>query len=365
MKRAAYTCLCLLLLVSCTQREHTGRDTIALVKSIAADSSSPDRVMLSSFSKPDPAGNIYIAGTSRQCHLIGQAMLESDTFDNVRARDFSDGLKDFSGETIALVDDSTYAPYSAFVAANGEDSMRELSVRMVLSFLRDKCNMSIYDIEGNASKLPAKLIVLADPWMERCGKFDVDTLFTLTSCKVPVISPQDLLIDAALTGEKKKFNVGLMCDSLYFGSGIYEAVFKDRAARHKIVGTKFFEAPSANSGERLLESFLDRYIESGRTEPLDVLLVDDWSADLGQMRSALENIRDFKKEESMRYGKYITPDFSIVSSSELTLSECYMLLRQLRLFTHKIAQPQLEQFQIKPQPGGDKMQFLLIPGKDV
>ena len=365
MERTIYICLCVLSLVSCASPEHTGRDTIELVKSIASDNSSPDHVMLAGFSKPQPAGNIYIAGSPAQCDLIGESFLEADIFDNVRARDFDDGLKDFAGETFSLCEDPTYTPYSAFLAANGEDALRELTVRMALSFMRDKCNMSIYDIEGNASKSPAKLIVLADPWMERCGKFDIDTLFTLTSCKVPVVSPQELLMDAVFAGEKKRFNVGIICDSLYYGSGIYGAIFKEKASRYKIMGAKYFEAPSNVPPEDLLESFLDSYSESGCTEPLDALLVDDWSVDAELLRQDLADIRDFSKEESMRYGKLVSADFSIISSSELTLRECYLLMRQHSLFTHKIAQPQLEQYQIKLQPGGEEMQFLLIPGKDV
>lgn len=366
MRRVLYTCLSILLLAaSCVRQEHTGRDTIALVKSIAADNTSPDRIMLEGFSKPSSAGNIFVLGASRECALIGRTFVECDIFDNVRARSYSDGLKDFAGETFALVDDVTYTPYSEFVDAYTEDALRELSVRLTLSLLRDKCNMSIYDIEGNAAKAPAKMIILADPWMQRCGKFDVDTLFSLTSCKVPVISPQDLLLDAAFAGEKKYFNVGLMCDSLNHKSGIYGSIFKEKTTQHKIMGARYFEAPSSQSETGRLESFLDSYIESGRTEPLDVLLVDDWSVDLGQMREALSNIRDFSKEESMRYGKCISPDFVILGSSELTMKECYLLLRKLSLFTHRIALPQQEQYVIMPQPGGEEMQYMLIPGKDV
>ncbi len=366
MRRVFYACLSILLVaVSCGPQEHTGRDTIALVKSIAADNTSPDHIMLTGFSKPLSAGNIYVCGTARQCSLIGNAFLESDIFDNVRARSYSDGLKDYAGETFSLVSDVTYTPYSEFAEAYTEEPLRELTVRMALSLLRDKCNMSVYDIEGNASKAPAKLIVLADPWMQRCGKFDIDTLFSLTSCKVPVVSPQDLLFDAAFTGEKKYFNVGLMCDSLSHDSGIYGSIFKDKVSHYKIMGAKYFEAASGISDSGQLEAFLDSYISSGQTEPLDVLLVDDWSVDLDQMRQALNNIRDFSKEESMRYGKCISQDFVIMGSSELTMRECYLLLRKHSMFTHRIALPQLEQYVIMPQPGGEEMQFLLIPGKDV
>ena len=361
-------CACLLVLLvsaSCVRTVQSGRDTIDLVKNIAADASSPEHEMLASLSKVPSSGEIYLLGSPELAGLIGDAFCDCDMFDNVRARFWSDDLKDFAGECFDLVGDADYTPYSAFAEAHGADSLRELSVRYALSFLSDKCNMSIYDLEGNARKEPAKMIVLADPWMALCGKFDIDTLFSLTSCKVPVISPQELLFNAAFAGEKKYFNVGLMCDSLYSGSGIYKALFEESVAANSIIGTRYFEAPSEDSAEGRLSAFLDKYIESGRNEPLDVLLVDDWSVDLEAMRKELEDIRDFSKEASMRYGKLVSPGFAIFGSSELTMSECYLKLREMSLFTHRIAQPTVKNYTVKSQPWGDKLKFLLIPSENV
>ena len=366
MSRTFSTCLLILLAAaSCTGPVQNGKETIPLVEHIAASADSPDHVLLSSFAKIPSSGSIFVAGSPQVCTLIGNSFRDCDDFDNVRARSFSDGLKDFSGETIALAADEAFAPYGDFVASNGGAAMREVTVRTALAALKEKCSISIYDIEGNKSKAPAKIIVLADPWMLYCGKFDVDTLFSLTSCNVPVVSPLELLAKSAFAGEKKYFNVGLMCDSLYIGTGVYKSVFEEKVAEYSIMGTSYFEAATPSSEGQILAGFLDKYAESGNTAPLDVLLVDDWSVDKQALMDELSLIRDFHKEESMRYGKMISPDFTIFCSSDLTMHECYLTMRKLSLFTHRIALPELKFYTIKPLPGREAQEFLLIPSENV
>ena len=366
MSRTLSACLlALLVAVSCTGPVQNGRETIPLVNSIAGNAGSPEHIMLSSFAKIPSSGSIFVAGSPQLCSLIGDSFQDCDDFDNVRARLFSDGLKDFSGETVALAYDEAFAPYGDYVTSEGSDAMREVTVRTALAALREKCNISIYDIEGNKSKTPAKIIILADPWMLLRGKFDVDTLFSLTSCKVPVVSPLELLMESAFAGEKKYFNIGLMCDSLYIGTGVYKSVFEEKVAEHSIMGTGYFEAATSGSEGHILAEFLDKYMASGNPAPLDVLLVDDWSVNKQALMAELSDIRDFKKEESMRYGKMISPGFTIFCSSELTMHECYLTMRKLSLFTHRIALPELKFYTIKPLPGGKTQEFLLIPSENV
>ena len=366
MSRTVSACLLTLLVAaSCTGPVQNGKETIPLVESIAGNADSPDHILLSSFSKIPSSGSIFIAGSPEACSLIGEGFMSCDDFDNVRARSFSDGLKDFSGETFALASDEAFAPYGDFVASNGSDAMRTVTVRTALAALKSKCNISIYDIEGNKDKAPAKIIILADPWMLHCGKFDVDTLFTLTSCKVPVVSPQELLMKSALAGDKKYFNIGLMCDSLYLNSGVYKSIFDEKVKEYSIMGTSYFEAATSGTEGHILAEFLDKYAESGNTEPLDALLVDDWSVNKHALMDELGLIRDFSKEESMRYGKMISADFNIFCSSELTMHDCYMTMRKHSLFTHRIALPELMNYTIKPLPGSSAYEFLLIPSENV
>ena len=348
--------LVLVTLVSCQRPVGTGRDTIELVKYIAGSSNSPEHVMLASFSKVPSSGDICIIGGPESCGLVSEAFLTCDIIENARGRQWSDGLKDFAGECFACFVDDAYFPYAKL----DPRSIRELSVRYALAALSNSCNVSKYDLEGKKEKTPAKMLLLADPMLLVNGKFDIDTLFSMTGCRVPVFSPTELLFNAALGGEKKYFNLGILCDTLYLDKGVYPAVFGAKTHEFDIVGANYFESSS-----RTLAGFLDDYAAAGRAAPLEALLIDDWNVDLESMENELAAMRDLTREDYMRYGKYLAPDFKIIASLPLTMTTCYTTLRSGNLFTHRIAQPVARYFSISPRPDAGDMQFLLIPADNV
>lgn len=352
------------VLLSCDRNVQGGRDTIDLVKVISSDSNSPEYAMLSGFSKVPSSGDIYLVGSPAACSLMADSFLSCDRADNARGKEATDGLKDFAGETFACISDDLYTPYGAFAARHGQDSLRDLAVRFALSALDSKCSVSIYDLDGNKEKTPAKLIILADPWLLECGKFDIDTLFSLTSCRVPVISPEELLLDAALGGEKKYFNIGIVCDSLYIKDGVFTKLFAAKAGEHDVVGAHCFQASTAQDGG-VLANFLEAYLEAGNTAPLDAVLIDDWSVDEEALAGEIAAIRDLNREESMRYGKLLSPQFAVFDSASLTMTSCYRLLRERSLFTHRIAQPRSCTYSVATRLDSDDTQFLLIPSENV
>ena len=363
MKRNILVLLAFFASASCTVRE-SGRDTIGLVKAIAADADCPEHIMLASFSKLPASGDIYIVGSPESCAMISRAFIGCDVHDNARGRLQEDGLKDFAGETFAGMYDEVFTPYEAYAAANGPGAVRHLAVNYALAALSPTCNMSIYDLDGNKEKNPAKMIVLSDPWLLYEGKFDIDTLFTLTGCKVPVVSPTALLMDAAFGGEKKYFNIGILCDSTHIAGGVYRSVFEVAAKEHDIVGARCFTAATPSEGGPV-SAFFEAYIQAGNTDPLDALLIDDWSVDMDAVRNKLDAVRDFNREEYLRYGKLLSPDFTVFCSSELTMTACYDILRERSLFTHRIAQPVSTAYLVKLSPEASDKQFLLIPSENV
>lgn len=351
------------MLLSCTRPVQSGRDTIGLVKSIASDAASAENKLLSSFKAVPPSGSICIAGSPGRCASLCASFAACDLFENARGRSWSDDLKDFAGESFYGISDEVFAPYWDYVRAEGEEALREAAVRMALAALDSKCSVSIYDLDGNRPKSPAKVIVLADPWLLQCGKFDIDTLFTLTSCKVPVLSPQEQMFDAVFGGPRKGFHLGILCDSVSLRQGVYERIYEAKTKQHGMVGTSLFTGAAAGE-ENVLKQFLDAYAAAGNTEALDVLMVDDLQADITALEAELAAIRDYSREESMRYGKLVSPDFHILSSSRAVMEYCYQVLRSKDLFTHKIAQPQCEFFSVKPGVAGGAP-FLLIPSNNV
>lgn len=351
-------------IVSCTRPAETGRQPIPLVGEVVKGTVGGGAV-ISAAAAPRSDGEIYIAGSPDFCRTLKDRFLSCDIFENVRGKSWSDGLRDFAGETFSSISDAVHSPYDTVVLSSpdGASSVRELAVRYAIAALDTKYNVSVYDLDGNGTKLPAKVIVLADPWLYEYGKFDVDTLFSQMSCTVPVLSPQDLLFDAALGGGRKCFNIGLICDSTSLGKGIYPSIFRSKTAQHDVVGARFFEG-APGPGEGSLYRFLDAYVEAGNTAPFDAILVDDPYADLQRLQDELKAVRDFSREESMNYGKLVQDGVLLEGSQDLVMRECYSLLRKGSLFTHRIAQPVSKSFSISPRPWVDDMQFLLIGDTD-
>lgn len=359
MKRAfTYIIPVLVALVSCTRPAETGRQPIPLVGELVRGSASGSGTILAA-ATPKSDGDIYIAGSPDFNLSLKNRFLSCDIFENVRGNSWSDGLLDFAGETFCCITDRVHTPYDTLSASpQGTEALRELAVRYALAALDTKYNISVYDLDGNGQKRPAKILVFSDPWLFEYGKFDVDTLFSQMSCTIPVISAQDLLFDAAL-GERKCFNIGLICDSTCLGKGVYPSIFRSKAAQHDVVGTRFFEgAPGPGSGS--LYRFLDAYAAAGNTAPLDAILVDDPYADMGMLEEELKAARDYSREESMHYGKYVQSGMLMESSQVLVMRKCYSLLRKGSLFTHRIALPDSRLFSVSPRPWVDDMQFLLI-----
>lgn len=353
-----------LALASCTRPAETGRQPIPLVGELVRGTVGGGAIIAAA-ATPKSDGDIYIAGSADFCRTLRDGFLSCDIFENVRGKNWSDGLRDFAGETFCCISDQVNTPYDTLArsSAKGHDPVRELAVRYAIAALDTKYNVSVYDLDGNGTKLPAKIIILSDPWLYEYGKFDVDTLFAQLSCTVPVISPQDLLFDSALGGERKCFNIGLICDSTCLGKGIYPSIFSSKTAQHDVVGARFFEgAPGPGPGS--LYRFMDAYLEAGNIAPLDAILIDDPHADFDMLKEELRAIRDFSREESMNYGKYAQDGILLESSRDLVMRQCYSLLRQGRLFTHRIAQPASKSFSVSPRPWVEDMQFLLIGDLD-
>lgn len=346
------------LLAACRDDAPAGEEPSPLVKEILASEGSEARLILNGYRKAPSSGDIYIIGTAEGCAPISNAFLECDVFDNVRGLPRPDALKDFAGENFCTVEDRLYAPYDSLAA----NELRDAVVRMALASLDTHCSAGVYDVDGRLEKSAAKILVLADPHYYLYGQFDVDTLFSRTACAVKTVSPQALLMEAAFGGEKKSFNIGILCDSLYARSGLYTSIFRKGAESYGIVGASCFESP-VRGHDRALFDLLDAYSASGRNVPLDAILIDDYRLSAAEVRAQMEVLRDYSREESMQYNNQLAPGCRLFHSSDLTMQRCYETMRGMNLFTHRIAMPSASAFVITAMPGSEGDEgCLLIPG---
>ena len=161
---------------SCTRRVESSYDSIRLVDDLVNDSLPSLQRMAKDACKP--SGSIFLVGEPLQCLSLSEKMMNSDEFDNVDARMVSDGLPDFSGETIVSVLDFANFPYDTLaLTEDGRLALREIAVRHALAAIDSSAN--------------CKVLILCSPQLAEQGGDDVSDFFEKIGCDMPVIYSQD------------------------------------------------------------------------------------------------------------------------------------------------------------------------------
>ncbi|MBO6248680.1 MAG: hypothetical protein J6N54_07715 [Bacteroidales bacterium] len=164
------------LLFSCVRRVETSYPSIDLVNTLVSDSLPALRKMAEGAGKA--SGTIVLVGDPMRCLSLSEKMIGCDEFDNVDAREVSDGLPDFAGETIVSIFDFIVPSYDS-LSVEGVDStlFRERAVKNALAALD--------------SSVACKVLVLCSPQLGVKGGDDVVDLFGKIGCDVPVIFSSD------------------------------------------------------------------------------------------------------------------------------------------------------------------------------
>lgn len=351
-----------LVAVSCKPGEQEGRKTVPLVREILSDKDSPYNCLVSGRAA-NPSDDICVIGSEAACTVISDAILTLDERDNVDGKMFSDGLLDFSGETVSCIIDSNSRDYPQIISRHENVSLREGAVRLALAALDTTYHLSPYDISGRGGKVPAKVLVLTDPHFIQHAAFDIDTLFKATGCGIPVISTLDVMFDevfAAAAG--KSVNVGVLCDSANVNSVSYNALFNAAMNRNGAKNSGCVVIPARGNDKGTMLDFLDDFIETGIELPLDFIVVDSYSVDIDEMKADLATAVSVMNEESMTYGKLISEEFAFIDPAGSICRRCYELLRGENLFTHNISKPQTVAYYSAARPGAEDNSIILISG---
>ena len=364
-RRAALPLSLLALLVlsaACRRQVVETHPTIPLVREILADKSGPRMQMLRD-QQPRPVSDIAIIGPEFACDRLAEQFSFRDLQDNVDARFIPDGLPDFSGETFACIEDTL--SYDALLSAGQPEEMRRQTVLRVLAALDTVVHISPYDLDGLASKPSAKMVILTDPFLAEYGGFDVDTLLRSSGCAIPVISPIELMIDRAFEqGGRWDLSVGVIGDSRYDGSDIYNRIFSRKAAERGAKGATCV-AFSVAERDSVLHRFLRLYGAAGHVKPLDAILIDDLSVQADSLKNELAEIVSVMNESSMTYGRMFSRNFVFLNSFDTVAERCYAFLRENNLFTHNIAKPQVSVYRPVRKPQSDDGSIILIPASYV
>ena len=353
--------VCFALMVSCRESGAPSRPLPAYVKSLVSDTLSEGFRPFSDYDPRDHDRDIAIIGSLERVAFLTEAMMGADLFDNIDGRLYGDGLPDFAGETLAPVFDLASDAYPAVVRDSGALKMSDVTVRNLVMALDTLAFSNNYDWEHRISKRRAKVVILASPEMSAYAMQDIDTLRTIAGKDIPVISVVDAMLDEAFAKNPaaKTFCV-FTPDSTTLP--LYEACLKRYAASHSLEGVTMTAAccPADSSADFLL-SFLDIRKAAGASSPaVDVLLLDDFSLDQGEVSTTLEAVLNPYSEETLAYNKLITGKFCIVSASTAVSRECYTILRSRNLFTHNIAWPKSVCY-VTSTLGNAASQFTLLP----
>lgn len=328
--------------VSCSPEVRSiGQQTIQFVRSILGDSESPEFKILKSYDPSLHDAAVYVIGDDLSCLFIGNELKNSDDRDNIDGYGEPDGLPDFAGERIAVLTDVANGSYDSLVLAGKTELLRELTVRTVLKTVDTLCFLSPFDKVGLGHKSAAKMVVIASPAASAYGYFDVDSLMRASGCSLPVVSPMSIAMDGVVS--RDGMTVCVATSDVRAESGIYRKLCEIAAQNRKFVSVNCVSVPVSGK-ETSLADILDGYAAMENDSPIDVLLIDDMILDSEGFENELEYIRSVMNAEYLKYSDFLSPDFRIVRSAPIVRAECYRILRERNLFTHKVAFPVIEPY---------------------
>lgn len=333
----------LAVFASCDRSVVAPRPTLPLVLSVAADTTGAGRLAAQA-GKWGPEGSIAIIGEPQDAISLAHRFQSSDHVDNIDGRAVRDSLPDFAGESFDVILDALNAPYGHFYTEEADapqhlDSLREAAVVNALFAWDSTCVRSSSDPEARLPKSRAKILIFTSAMQAEYGLFDVDTLQQLCGGKSILLSPADILLEQAYAGGAREIAVWTSRDARK--SLTWQAVFARKGwadARLEVLTPE----PALDIRTEL-RNLLRQYRTTGRR--MDVLIVDSYHFDPAFLSSELALIRREGTEEDAAFNKMISKNFRILEPQSALVQTTYELLREQRLFTHRIARPALHYYE--------------------
>ena len=355
MKKALFISVLLLsAFTGCRQGVTVQRETIPLVRQVAADSAGTFAIV-KSYQESGSQGSIAVIGEAEEALLLTERFLTSDDVDNIDGMARPDGLPDFSGETFDMLMDRMYEPYAHFVGSD-LDSLREMTVRYALAAVDTVCLASPFNPDLKLRKNSAKVLVLTSSLAAEYGRFDVDTLFKMAGKRIAVIDPVHAMFGAASASGRGNRHFGVWAGREVIASNAYQAVF-GRLYHDGSTLSAFCPAPEGDLRSRFRD-FLHQY-RAGAAGQLTDLLLDDFGVDTAFIDREVASIRSQQTEEDVVLSRIIAPDFRCYDPMEAVTTACYRLLRTDNRFTHDIAYPRARFYQTEESETGDPVMIEL------
>lgn len=330
----------LFLAAACKREAPSPRPTIHLVHEIAADSSGLASIA-SRAGSCGAKGSIAIIGEPSDVIALAKRFHSIDEVDNIDGSPVRDSLPDFGGEVFDAILDAYSAPYSHFIDGEASaDSLRESAVRCAMSAWDSLCFRSSADQLPILRKQEAKMLIYTSSLNSEYGLFDVDTLQQLTGGASRILSAVDVMLDDAL--QPGNVNIAVWTSREVCDSKAWENAFALKSANGK-ASIAVLDPERAFDIRTELRSLLRLYIGSGRS--LDVIILDRFGTSSAPLESEIQMIRRGATEEDAAFAKMLSPDFRIITPEESITRATYGILRSGRLFSHRIALPQVRYYE--------------------
>lgn len=341
----------LLSAVSCAQKQYDGLPVVADVEEILSATDGPMLRMLSSFDKESSSGDIVVIGEPLKTARLAEQLITSDFCDNVSGALVPDMLPDFAGERIASVLDIANEGYDSLFMAGQGVLIRSLAVRAVMAALDTACCIAPYDNEFRSSRPSAKAVVLSSPYMDICGRYDLDTLFHSSGADIPVIYPVRAAFERILEIAGPSANIAVIPDTSVTDPAIYSAIFKDIATKTENGQATCTPIKAGYSGHDFFREFMTAYSQAGRAGRISAVLVDEYSLDIRELQASYRQILEVQNEENLELRKYLSRDLVFVSTLDGASMKCHSIFRKRNIFTHYIAYPKAAAYITKNLPG--------------
>ena len=343
MKRSVFCIIFLLVLAAtiisgCRETASIGRSTVPYVEGILSGETAGLSI-LHNFDPSDSKGTVSLVGPYDSC--LTARFLTADDFDNIDGKSVSDGLPDFAGERIDILEDAANLPYEVLLN-DDETALRTLAVKNFMFAVDTLCSKVEYGDEISQSKLPAKVVVYTSVINALAGAFDIDTLCRAAGSPVPVIFPARLVFEQQLSRNIEHLHVLVLTDSLTASAGIYQKLFESMAREKGEAGTGC--AALYARRDSTVNSILSQYKSQGGGMPVSAIIIDGSSFSAGDLKASLEEIMTVQTEQNLNSRKLITKELSIIDMNKAVTDECYRILRQNNIFTHNIAYPASKSF---------------------
>ena len=353
--------LTLLSVVCCRPAAEQSRPTIPYVRNIISGAEAHGSAAIRGSLAPDVHADIAVIGFEEQCVSCLSSFLSYDGHDNVSGTAVPDGLPDFAGETFCAVEDRINSSCRDLFHSRGLEKTRELPVRLLVGALDTLYHLSPYDLEGLGHKLPAKMVVMADPYFCAFDRHDVDTLLRSFGSAVTVLYPIELAVEkiAADAAGRSSLTIGVMCDKVHAGTPVYGNIIADAG----IKGADVYAQSVAGSPDPFID-FLDKYAADSLRRPFDYIILDDPSLNPVLVEDGCARVSSVMSPESMTYSRHISKEgFKLLNVSDILMQTCFRALRRENLFTHNIAYPSAYTYVTVPSPEENAAQdnIWLIP----